>query len=367
MFTKEILHYFYFENKSDKCYLIDRSINSTDITLNPLINFVKEHKPECVLYNYVTEATVDWLVLCYDNGTFMIYDLFYEFEKVLVENNCQFNVILGGYYPEIFKFFETNPSKNFKIHYWPTYLITHTYDGIKNSLLYPRGIDGDDSVKNCSIVKNFNKLYLNYNNKPRYHRCVMIDELYGQNLFNYGINSWNVKINETDIARELTGTIKSNYSFKYWSESHLFVDNYKSVDKGFVDEYSDMVLNSGCLFSLVGESSMEAPFVTEKTYRPILIEQPFICYGAKGQNKEILKFGFELYDEVFDYDFDTNDSIFDRIDGVIKNLNRLKDSNYQEIYNLLSPKIKRNKERALDLMTNDPFNPYTEFYKKYKV
>jgi hypothetical protein len=117
--------------------------------------------------------------------------------------------------------------------------------------------------------------------------------------------------------------------------------------------------------SLVGESSMYIPFVTEKTYRPILLKHPFLCYGAKNQNKEITKYGFELYDEIFDYDFDSKNHISDRIRGIIDNLNNLKNENYYDLYKKIEPKLIYNKNHALKIRENDNFNPYVEFYEKY--
>jgi hypothetical protein len=366
MLGENILHYFYFNHKNDKCYFVDRDLNANDITLRPIIDLINQKKPECVLYNYPTEASVEWLMECFDiNGNFKIYNQFYELEKTLIDNNCHFFLILGGNKPKIFSPFENNIIKNFKILYWPTYLISHTYNGLKNSYLNPRGLDGPLKVSDLKIEKTFNKLYLNYNNKPRYHRCLMIDELFNNNLFSVGLNSWNLKQNDCETAWDLIGGDKRIHEFKYWKEELLNVDDYKSKKNGIIDEYTDMILNSGCFMSLVGESSIDAPFITEKTFRPIMIEQPFLCYGAKHQNKDLIKLGFELYDEIFDYEFDENEDIMERIDGVIKNLIKIKDKDYYKLYELIKPKILRNKEKSLELIFNDTMNPLIEFYQKY--
>ena len=131
------------------------------------------------------------------------------------------------------------------------------------------------------------------------------------------------------------------------------------------DEFSPLLLQPNALIELVSETSKEVAFITEKTFRPIFLEQPFICLGAMNQNLNLLKYGFELYDEIFDYSFDSKPDIKDRIDGIIENLNKIKGQNYYEIYKLLEPKIKRNKERIFSLLENDPFNPYINLYQKY--
>ena len=197
----------------------------------------------------------------------------------------------------------------------------------------------------------------------------MIDQLYSNNLFDFGINSWNQKTDECGINDILINDVLVNedltFKFKYWEERYMNIDGYRMKEFGFKDEYTDMIMEPNCFMSLVGESSMYIPFVTEKTYRPILLKHPFLCYGAKNQNKEITKYGFKLYDEIFDYDFDSKDDINDRITGIIDNLNNLKNENYYDLYKKIESKLNYNKNHALKMRKNDEFNPYVEFYEKY--
>ena len=130
------------------------------------------------------------------------------------------------------------------------------------------------------------------------------------------------------------------------------IDDYK-IDSTIVDEYSKKLLQPNALISLVTETFHRTNFITEKTFRPIFLEQPFIVLGGKNQNKELLNLGFELYDEIFDYSFDSDDSLENRVQGVIDNLNRIKDRNYYELYEELLPKIKRNKNRIVEIYYND--------------
>ena len=146
---------------------------------------------------------------------------------------------------------------------------------------------------------------------------------------------------------------------------YLDLDSYSNKEKIHSDEYSSKLIEPNALIELVSETSAEVTFITEKTLRPIFLEQPFICLGAPNQNLDLLKYGFELYDEIFDYSFDSQPNIEDRINGIIENLNKIKDEDYYQLYKLLEPKIKRNKERMFSLLENDPFNPYIDLYQKY--
>ena len=91
MLAKDYIGYFYHHHNNDKCLFIDRTINHSDLTLRPIIDLILESKPECVLYNYPTEAAIDWLARCYnDHKDFTIHPEFFELENILLQNNCNF-------------------------------------------------------------------------------------------------------------------------------------------------------------------------------------------------------------------------------------------------------------------------------------
>ena len=371
--------FLHLKNLVNKDFLfLDTDINSSDWSLRPIINIISEKKPKDVVYHLPTECTLHWLSYCYypiplnisgdkfldvENYKFSLPQDFLDLEKVLVENNINFYLILGADKPEIFKYLYDLPTKvkNFEILFYPTYLIFHTYVGVRNMLLLHTKFK---DVRGLEIEKKFDYLYVNYNNKPRLHRCMLVDELFRTKLNEFGRISWNQL---TTIRPDNVSDLLSidTYEFKYWEEKHLDLDSYSNQEKIHTDEFSPLLIQPNALIELVSETSREVTFITEKTFRPILLEQPFICLGAVNQNLDLIKYGFELYDEVFDYSFDSKPILEDRINGIIENLNKIKDEDYYQIYKLLEPKIKRNKERMFSLLENDPFNPYIRLYQKY--
>jgi hypothetical protein len=48
-----------------------------------------------------------------------------------------------------------------------------------------------------------------------------------------------------------------------------------------------------------------ALFLSEKTFRPISQLQPFVIYGQQGSNMLLKELGYQLYDEWFDLEFDS--------------------------------------------------------------
>lgn len=63
-------------------------------------------------------------------------------------------------------------------------------------------------------------------------------------------------------------------------------------------------------------------FITEKTFKAIMHKMPFIISGDKGNNKELLRHGFKLYDMLFDYSFDEYDLYVDRNNAIVKQLKK---------------------------------------------
>jgi hypothetical protein len=368
----QICNFFASQLKNENVLILDNNIHfNGDWSTKPIVDEIKNKKPKEVFFHYPTECAIRWMDCYYyemDNLTKTPDKSLVDLENVLIDLNVQFYLILGSDNPKLHKNFNDpiTKIKNFTILYWPTYLISHTYINLRDSLIERLNNNDHSSFPDqTSIEKKFDFLYLNYNNKPRYHRCFLMDKLCENDLLKYGINSWNIlSYEQPNQVLDLTGVYK--YNFKCWNEKIIDVDRYLDPNKTHVDEYSDELLKPNTLISLVAETSKDVPFITEKTFRPILLEHPFLCLGAPEQNTKLLDYGFELYDEIFDYSKDKDESLEVRIQSVIDNLNSIKNKNYYEIYELLRPKILRNKKRLIDIYENDKTCPYIPFYLKYR-
>jgi hypothetical protein len=234
---------------------------------------------------------------------------------------------------------------NFRILYWPTHLLHYTFDCL---------IEKFNPIGN---VKNkFEKIFLNFNNKPHYHRCLTVDKLYENGLNHYGKISWNNLTNQYYNSND-----SHNYEFKFWNESIMKVDNFSYSD------VTDDLLDTNTFMSLVSETTHDIFFVTEKTFRSLLIGQIFYCIGCKGQNSKLKDFGFELYDEIFDYTFDIQDSINERIEGSISNIKNLIGKDLNKLHVKVKDKIDYNKKRALEIVKDDPYIPikFKEMFQKF--
>lgn len=328
-------------NNHDIIYMDMNFVSIFDICYGISEKIKKNKAPKVIIYNLSTEYTVTWLKDFFNkdaNSKFFILPYgFRELYDLLEKNNIQFYLILGCERNDIFKYFYINKSPNFNIVFWNTSLIFLPYKQLQKFI---KNQNLNIDIENLSIEKKFDKLYINYNNKSRYHRCMLMDYLAQNDLLKHGLNSWN-QLSEVNSALS-----NDFYDFKYWKEEKISIDGFEYYVN---DEYRPTLLNMNCFVSVVTETSEEILFVTEKTYRQILIEQPFICLGAQNQNTILKNYGFELYDEIFDYEFDSKSNIKDRVQGIIDNLNKIKDSDYYELYDKIKEKVKRNKLNAIKI------------------
>ena len=312
----------------------DISINGS---FSNIINEIKKNNPEVIFYSNLFEFEI-----AANDFEFL------ELEKILIEMKINIYFLFGAVNCE--KHQQRYTYKNMRFICWETFFLLQTYKVFHYNI-------SNLKIEDFKINVNFDRLYINYNHNPHKFRCLLMDKLNEHNLFNEGFNSWNKLTNDYFKG--------DKYKFNFWDEKYLKIDEY--YKNGYRLEVSETILEPKSFMNLVGESSDEYLIFSEKTWKPILIEQPFLSYGAPYQNLKLKDYGFELYDEIFDYSFDKCLNLEDRVDGVIDNLKSLKNENYYELHNKIKDKLTKNKKRALEIVNNSLHTliEFVEIYKKY--
>lgn len=281
-----------------------------------------------------------------------------EFETLIKSRNIQIYVIHSDYDTKLFEL------ENVHIIGWKTSLIHYCNSSIEFRYKV--------SVENAKIDNsNFKKLFNTLNLGVRPSRVTLLDNLYKHNLFDYGDISWNhITTDEPFIHMGL--------KFKYWNERRLTLDlkTIKPLQGKQIHDthlWTDYYLNSNCLFTIQAESIVrDVPntlhFLSEKTWKPLILGQPFLTIGSPRYYEYLQSFGFKLYDEIIDYWFDKITNNEDRIESTVLELYKLKDKNYDDLYSQIKHKVDYNKNLAISIIKNDSYLPlkFQELYKVHK-
>jgi len=122
----------------------------------------------------------------------------------------------------------------------------------------------------------------------------------------------------------------------------------EDIDQSSVDVQWGRYFNpnwyNSTAFSIVAETTVRNNtqlFVTEKTFKPIAFQHPFIVFGQPGVLQYLKTQGFETYENVFDESYDNEYRLDKRLNNIVNQINNYSHKTY-DLYTI--SKIKHNKE-----------------------
>ena len=236
--------------------------------------------------------------------------------------------------------------KNIKLAYWKTFWLS-TVAANMNILQYEE-------------TDEYSYPFISLNNHAHYFRSLMMDTLAKYNLIDNAAITWH-----EDNYR--------NYDYKYWIPDIRILDALYRVSPGLnfrlPNEYSRSFMQ------LVAESSELHNIMSEKTCMPLFFGKPFLVLGPVGFHEMLtVEYGFQLYDEIFDYSFDKEQNLDTRCDMLLQNVKRVYNLSTDELKDLHSkilPKLLFNsnlaRQLALDIdnipvIINESFNDPENIY-----
>jgi hypothetical protein len=196
-------------------------------------------------------------------------------------------------------------------------------------------------------------LFTCYANRYSPERLKLIDALARENLLNEGI-----------VTCHFTSSIERE-QWKYHDGSMMQDPEEPDFVLHSKPEYSPSVLPKSYFkgfFDIIPESRWaDNEFLTtEKTIKSIINYKPFLVLSSKGFHTEFLakRMGYQLYDEMFDYSFDTCNNIDDRIEGIVENVKRLRDklsgpasfNNKYDLIGSITKKLYFNRAKFFDII-----------------
>lgn len=276
---------------------------------------VKKYKPYVVNVCAAEEFVVGW------DGS--------DLENLDVQINYLFSNFDLDWYETTF-FPSSYVSHNRKVETWPTYFFKLTYYDQKmyNSNVFDLSFD------------TFKYPIMCLNKKTHNHRYQLLVKLKEHNLLEGNAISWlghhspeYLGLNRVLPEMKLMDNLNCNHDIvlpEEWSQSFLHI---------------------------VTESVLVARFITEKTVKCLFTNTFFIVWGAPRFHEALKSLGFKLYDELIDYSFDSIIDHNKRLEKLISEINKIVNKkNYEEMYELIKPKLEYNKHRALELAI-DPQYP----------
>ena len=194
-------------------------------------------------------------------------------------------------------------SKMFKSDPW---LLFHVYN------------ESNKFLCNFSSEPDKKFICLTFHNKP--HRTQVLNYIKDNNL--------NCYVSEN--AKGLT-EIPEHYPNGYYKNRYDY-----GVPKEYFCSSIEIVTESYVQFS---------SHFSEKSYKPLFYKKPFISIAGPYYYTTLKEYGFELYDELFNYKFDTNEDVKERIIDILNQLstiNGLPLSDLNNIVNNMKDKIEHN-------------------------
>lgn len=260
---------------------------------------------------------------------------------IVISSKAKLHIITGTH--SDYKLIET--SEHVQVHYWPTFWLTNLYCRLAVSPNFQANISLGLNVENIEVSKNvpfFKYPFISMNKAPKVHRAIMMDMLAKHHLIEDGVVIWREK--------------SQNYPYKYWEEKILLcdqVDGFKYQEK-LPFEYA-----LSCM-QLVPETDENIFTLSEKTGMALFFNKPFLVAGCVNFHKILQSLGFKLYDELFDYAFDSVDDIHTRYDMIAKNFvrySKLSPYELKELHKSVFDKCVYNKRMAMHLATNSSLVP----------
>jgi len=275
--------------------------------------------------------------------------------------------------------------------YFPTYLFHRTHFRLgPNDVKEPQeaaineNYNHNKTVAHADLLdmntglepRDFEYTYLYMTLYPKAHRALMMDTLAKYDLHSSGALSWREFNRNLDRSTMPPGQLDSlhnighhPYTWKYWTPTRLYLDQptdnpgpirYDWLPKQFYSSF----------MQIIGESLPDAVLISEKTIVPLLFNKPFLIMGGQYSHKHLSSLGFKLYDEIFDYSFDSEKDKVQRAEGIAKNIINLncllKDHGGTAMLNKIKDKLIHNKKLAHDIILDDLPKEVIDIFSKHE-
>jgi len=200
---------------------------------------------------------------------------------------------------------------------------------------------------------------------PKPPRCQTMDSLAKYNLHEFGAISWrefNRDLKRSEIPEGMMDSEFMEFPWKYWKPKRIFLDQ-EFENPGPINWDLLPIEYTQSFMQIVGESITHdgIQLISEKTIVPLMFNKPFLAVCSQNFHYALQDIGFELYTEIFDYTFDHKPDVYDRIEGICKNVLELRKRRHEQgdaaLLHMLKEKLIHNKKLAHSITVDPKFIP----------
>lgn len=185
------------------------------------------------------------------------------------------------------------------------------------------------------------------NNAPKAHRALLLGALIDNNLTDNLISSPLIGFDE--LTSTTMQYVSKNYDDVVCVKKALcYLKNLKPLYPMHIDTRNDDIVHMksigdsnfyekllDCDIQLVTESTVgDELYFTEKVFKPIILNQPFVLFGPRGLYSHFRSLGYKTYDHLIDevelYDDELN--LFTKINMLINTLNTLSSKKHTSLW-----------------------------------
>lgn len=221
------------------------------------------------------------------------------------------------------------------------------HSNVYNSESYPvPPYESTDEFFDIGLSEN-HMVFLNYNKSHRFKfRIYLMLSYIKHNLLKSGLVSFSEYFKQENVDE----IIENDSTFDFNSD---VIDVYKNITPLYIDDFLKNYFNSPeddtskydnlgqiiysthynkSFISLVSETLVrnDTIYLSEKTFKPIVMGHPFITVSSTGTLKKIKELGYKTFDRWWDESYDECETYQERIDSIILILKELQKKTNKE-------------------------------------
>jgi hypothetical protein len=193
---------------------------------------------------------------------------------------------------------------------------------------------------NCGLVLE-NKNWFWYNESLWYKHLGYHEHIPNPDISKHGLLLMHLKKLHRDWLFERLDLNKLLFSYV---EAGFKIDGDVNFNNSNWQRHFNADWYNSTAFSIVAETTVwqrDPIFITEKTFKPIAFQHPFIIFGQAGILRYLKSLGFETFENIFDESYDDDYEIDERLKKIADQINSYSHKNYDL---LTFKKLQHNKE-----------------------